>query len=185
MKKFSTFLVCLFVSIATFGQFEWVFDNYIPHEYVHKFVKTKKNQYVILHGYDDYCCPEKLTVLDSIGNIIFNFNASGASTGLEIIHFTDIVEMPDFSISLMTRNGFIDTISGQGFEYSAVLNLDSNWDPTLTAEDFIQYYDIGATLSDWSYILVDVNNNIISRKSFFGDVIWQKWLTGYIRVAVT
>jgi hypothetical protein len=30
MKKLSTLLVCLLVSIAAFGQFEWVFDNYIP-----------------------------------------------------------------------------------------------------------------------------------------------------------
>lgn len=180
MKKLSTLLVCLFASILTFAQIEWVFDNYIPHEFVHKFVKTKKNQFAVLHGDYDLCCPTQLTVLDSTGNIVFNFTADGASTGNEIIHFNDIIEMPDFSISLTTRNGFIDTLSGQGFEYSAVLNLDSNWDPTLTAEDFTQYYDIGASLSDGSYILMDVNNSQISRKSGNGDGVWQKKMPGYV-----
>lgn len=180
MKKLSTLLLCLFVSIAAIGQFEWVYDNGFAHEYVHKFMKTKKNQYAVLHGQDDYCCPTQLTVLDSAGILVFNYIAQGASTGLEIIHFTDIVEMPDSSISLTTVNGTFDPVSMQGFEFSAVLHLDANWNPARLAEDFTQYHDIGAPLSDGGYILLDVNNNKISRKSAGGDEIWQKGLPGYI-----
>lgn len=179
MKKLSTLLVFLFVSIAAYGQFEWVFDNGVAHEYVHKFLKTRKNQYAILHGNDDYCCPTQLTVLDSAGNFVFNYIAEGASTGLEIIHFTDIVEMPDSTISLTTVNGTFDPVSMQGFEFSAVLRLDADWNPARLAEDFTQYHEIGASLSDGSYILVDVGNSQISKKSGNGDGVWQKGLSGH------
>lgn len=84
MKKAFPLLIFSLAYFTSFGQLEWVFDNYIPNDYVHDFLKTKKKQYVLLHGDDDYCCPKMLTVLDSVGNVLFDFNGSGVGDGHEI-----------------------------------------------------------------------------------------------------
>jgi hypothetical protein len=179
MKKLSTLLACLFVSIAAIGQFEWVFDNGIPHDYVHKFVKTKKNQYVILHGKTDYCCPEKLTILDNLGNTLFNFTASGDENSFSISFFRDVIEMTDSTISLATQNSVYDPLSMQGFLYGAVLKLDLNWTAAITAENLGNEYDFGASLSDGSFVLMEIYDSQIWRMSNYGEQIWEMWLPGY------
>jgi len=179
MKKMSIFLVCLFSSIISYGQFEWVFDNIGLHEYVHQLVKTRKNQYVILHGKTDFCCPKRLTVLDSIGNTLFNFTASGGASSFNISFFKDVIEMPGSTISVATENSVYDSLTMQGFLYSAVLKLDANWTPSLVVENSDQIYDIGASLSDGSYIVLGIEYDQIWRKASDGSDIWEKWLSGY------
>jgi hypothetical protein len=175
MKKMAALLVFLFVSTASFGQIEWVLDNYIGHEYVHKFLKTKDNRYAILHSNNEYCCTGKIIILDSTGHILFNYTADHSSNGNGISLFNDIIEMLDNSLSF-TAVYDPDPM----FPHGAILNVGTNWGLTLMEGELNQQYDIGATISGFNYILVDQNHFSISMNNYLLEEIWKKWLTGYI-----
>lgn len=184
MKKIYVLLLFIFMSFTAIAQIEWVFENSSSHNFLHKFLKTQKNQYVIIHGDYENCCSYQLTIVDSIGNTLHNFSPINIIDTIGFVDaFVNIVEMPDSTISILASNWIVD-MNNNGFSYSSILKFDANWEPSLIARTNFGFnygfarYDMGVSLSDSSYCILhnSSSDKQIWRYDFHGNLIWMNGL---------
>ncbi len=185
MKKLLTFIIAFISALQASGQIEWVYEPPFYSDYAHTLIYTKAGNYVLLHGFDDTCCPSRLTNLDSNGSIIYDLDNEDipmvpvGNIISNVQTFKDVFEMPDSSIALSAVIRSLDTSSGEGHEYDAVLKLNQAGELTQIIKVFSQNIDIGLSLSDGSYIILDLSSSRISRIAGDGINLWQKNLVGY------
>jgi hypothetical protein len=173
MKKLFLFLFILPFSISAFCQIEWVSDN---SEYAGKLFKTLTDQFILLHGeYEDY--PDKLTVFDSSGNVVYNLDANETNNTFQISGFKDIVNMPDASVAMIVENWYFDTLSMWGGFYTSILKFDNQWNPSQINGMAFSSEDVIGVASDGSFILLTTNSSGVARVEPNGGWTWAEWLS--------
>lgn len=172
MKKLFFFLFILFFPISAFCQIEWVSDN---SEYAGKLFKTLTGQFILLHGeYENY--PNKLTVFDSSGNVVYNLDAYETNNTFQVSGFKDIVNMPDASVAMILENWYFDTLSMWGGTYTSILKFDNQWNPLQINGMAFSTEDIIRVASDGSFILLTTNSSGVARVEPNGGWTWAEWL---------
>jgi hypothetical protein len=180
MKKGFTFIFACLLSVIAFGQFEWVYKNGSYNEFTKKFVKTTENNYV-LYSYEEYGGEHHFTNLDDAGNVLFDFNLPYNLAQYNTIDaITDIISLPDGTISFAGGIIDIDPISMWGLYSYAIFNVNSSGEITRVISIGNQEINQLAVLSDGSYIILDgVFFNFISRVYLENTFFWQVNLNQY------
>jgi hypothetical protein len=176
MKKlFPLFSAMLFFT-AAFGQIEWVADNPEKEDILYKLFKMKNEQNILLRKIQP---KNLLTVIDSTGAEIFNFN--GDSTNYvdpyKIDNLYDVFERPNSQIiGIVADAGYYDTLSNNGYTQNAIVEINSEGKvvKAFLTEWGVSNLRFGASLSDGSYVLLSQQPTLLYKYSADGsDIFWQ------------
>ena len=176
MKNIIVFIILFAVSFPLFGQFEWVddvYDSYVPV----MMKKTKSNQYVILLKQPTFWATKKMIVVDSTGNLIFDYVPDPYGPDLTSIY--DVINNPDSTFSITTLNA--SGSNGYYFVFGQVTKFDKNFDIVPVTYNNTPFDEsFGAALYGGGYIFYEQNGGYdIGRTDEQGQNIWTKWSLPY------
>jgi hypothetical protein len=121
MKKLSSFLLLMSIAFSAFGQIEWVFNEGNNDE-PYQLIKTMKNQFVALNGLG--YAADRITVLDSLGEVVFSQQAYSYSWPYNNVHnFYKVVEMPDSTFAILANRSTNDEY-GWGLAFNSIMKFD-------------------------------------------------------------
>ena len=173
MKNIFTILTLFFINSVCFGQFEWVDDVYSGYEPI-MMKKSKSNQYVILLKQPTFWATKKMIVVDSTGQLVFDYIPD--PYGIDLMSIYDVIANADSTISITTANASGD--SGYYFFFSQLTKFDKDFN--IVSEDFDNVpFDepYGGALNDGGFITYEINSNYrVNRKDGLGQDIWTKWM---------